>query len=248
MNSVAESATIPPTVLDVHPSQLRRSDGGDPARAAVDAALSWIAHELRAPIMDAHLLLAHGALPDEPGSAHIAAHVSSQLATLYDDLHDILRWGAGHEVDREAEVDLFQLSAGICGASEDGRIRLRQARGLDARVRGDAAGLRTAVRNLVKNALAYSPPGEPIEVVVAGGSGWVRVTVRDRGPGIAPCDVDSIFGAFARGSAGDVAGGGHGLGLYICRCIVEAHEGHLSLEPTDRGASFTISLPAGSMP
>jgi len=98
--------------------------------------------------------------------------------------------------------------------------------------------------NLLENAARYSPEGAPITVTVApSGAGAVRVTVRDRGPGIAAAEQARIFQRFVRGAASE-GKGGLGIGLYLCRSIMERHGGAIGVDSTvGGGAAFWIDLP-----
>ena len=98
--------------------------------------------------------------------------------------------------------------------------------------------------NLVENALKHAPSPQPIQVLARAGTGEVQVTVRDRGPGLAPGTEDLVFDKFYRGAEGSTAG--VGLGLAICRGIVEAHGGRIrAANATGGGAEFTFTLPIG---
>ena len=106
--------------------------------------------------------------------------------------------------------------------------------------RGDTVRL---VRNLLENAIRFSPPGG--RVIVTGGGGddrSVRLTIADSGPGIDPAERDEIFKPFFRGNG--VSGQGAGLGLGIAREIARSHGGDVTLDPTSSvGARFVVVLP-----
>jgi signal transduction histidine kinase len=99
--------------------------------------------------------------------------------------------------------------------------------------------------NLLENADRYSPPEAAVAVTVAAAAGArVRVTVLDRGSGVAPAERERIFGRFVRGAAGEGTSG-LGLGLYLCRTIVERHGGTIGVDgAAGGGSSFWIELPA----
>jgi signal transduction histidine kinase len=101
--------------------------------------------------------------------------------------------------------------------------------------------------NLVDNAIKFSPRGGEIDVDLAVNSiGMVRLSVTDRGPGIPPEGRQRIFDRFYQARSGDLASG-MGLGLYICRQIVEQHGGSISAEfPAEGGTRFVVALPIGS--
>ena len=98
--------------------------------------------------------------------------------------------------------------------------------------------------NLLDNAAKFSPRSEPIEVDVSKTSlEMLRVSVTDRGPGIPPEGRDHIFDRFYQAHDGNHAFG-MGLGLYICRQIVEQHGGSIGAEfPAEGGTRFVFTLP-----
>lgn len=116
-------------------------------------------------------------------------------------------------------------------------------------VSGDGAALRSAIENLVGNAVKYAADGAWIGLragVVSGRHGrWLEITVADHGPGIADADLPHVFEAFYRGrgrSAGAVPGSG--LGLTLVKNIARAHGGKVTVDTTvPNGAAFTIALP-----
>jgi signal transduction histidine kinase len=102
--------------------------------------------------------------------------------------------------------------------------------------------IRRAIRNLVDNALKYAGGAE---VAVAGQDGGVTIAVLDRGPGLAPEELDRVGGAFYRAEPSrNRETGGAGLGLSIAQAIVDAHGGTLTLANRERGGlAATIALP-----
>ncbi|MDX1383339.1 MAG: HAMP domain-containing sensor histidine kinase, partial [Thermoanaerobaculia bacterium] len=115
------------------------------------------------------------------------------------------------------------------------------------RIVGDAEALARALRNLLENAVAYSPDCPTVWLDVDQDGDRVAIRVRDRGIGIPPGDEERIFERFTRGaSAQELGVPGTGLGLAMVRDIVEAHGGELILDSEPgRGSTFTILLPAG---
>ena len=108
----------------------------------------------------------------------------------------------------------------------------------------DAERIHQVLLNLLENAVRYSPEGAPVTVTVsAPGPAVVRVTVRDRGPGIAAAEQQRIFQRFIRGAAAE-GKGGLGIGLYLCHTIMERHGGRIGVDSTvGDGAAFWIDLP-----
>jgi two-component system, OmpR family, sensor histidine kinase KdpD len=98
------------------------------------------------------------------------------------------------------------------------------------------------LQNLIENALKYSPAGSPLEIAASYANGFVQMEVRDRGPGFPPGEESRVFEKFFRGRS---AGRGAGLGLAICRAIVDAHKGAIEAETRpDGGAVVRVKLPA----
>jgi signal transduction histidine kinase len=120
-------------------------------------------------------------------------------------------------------------------------------------VAGDRAALRRALQNLIQNSAKHAVAGRWIGVSAeAAGTGRarvVRITVRDRGPGIAEGEEGRIFQAFYRGRQALAAGvSGSGLGLSLVQRIVESHGGSVEVSSTPgAGSAFTLVLPAGAV-
>jgi signal transduction histidine kinase len=120
-------------------------------------------------------------------------------------------------------------------------------------VSGTSAGTLTAdpdrvhqvLRNLVRNAVAATGPGDPIDVTLTGRGDALEFAVSDTGPGIPPAELERIFDRFHRvDSARDRSHGGTGLGLAIAQALVHAHGGWIRAEsPPTRGTTIRFSLP-----
>ncbi|ESA35203.1 response regulator receiver sensor signal transduction histidine kinase [Leptolyngbya sp. Heron Island J] len=111
---------------------------------------------------------------------------------------------------------------------------------------GDFCQLRRVFENLIDNALKYNPDGVKVTLracVWAQDTSMVRCAVIDNGVGIDPANSQTLFELYRRGDAqGAIAG--YGLGLYICKKIVEAHGGHIGIEPErNQGVEFWFTLP-----
>jgi len=131
--------------------------------------------------------------------------------------------------------------------------RLRTLTGRDAAMtalpeptfaRIDAVRLAQVLDNLLRNAAKYSPEGSPIEVDISRSGPALRVTVRDTGTGIGPDELDHLFDrGFRSPRHADIAG--EGLGLAVCKQIVEAQGGRIWAESAgpDRGSAFHFELP-----
>jgi two-component system sensor histidine kinase KdpD len=112
----------------------------------------------------------------------------------------------------------------------------------------DGVLIAQVLSNLLENAVKYTPAGSPIEIEAWSAGDEVTVSVVDRGPGINPGDEEKVFEKFHRGEP-EGAVGGAGLGLTICRAIVEAHGGRIWAENRFvGGAMFCFTLPLGGTP
>jgi signal transduction histidine kinase len=112
---------------------------------------------------------------------------------------------------------------------------------------GDAARIWQVMTNLVTNAMKFSPDAGEVRIEISRDVNVVRAAVRDHGIGIAPEDQGRVFDKFTRVKPRDRSQSvtGNGLGLFICRTIIQAHDGELTLESeAGRGSTFAFTLPA----
>ncbi|HSB34739.1 MAG TPA: sensor histidine kinase KdpD [Nitrospirota bacterium] len=110
----------------------------------------------------------------------------------------------------------------------------------------DGLLIEQVLMNLFDNAIKYTPKGSPLELSASESFYTVTVELADRGPGIPPGEEERIFEKFVRGKS---AGGGVGLGLAICRTIINAHGGKIWAENREGGgAVFRFTLPAAGLP
>ena len=118
-------------------------------------------------------------------------------------------------------------------------------------VYADGAMVRRLLDNLIGNAIKYVAPGEVARVTVTARvvDDMVEVTVADEGIGIPADQRDRVFEAFHR-ATGASEYDGHGIGLSVCKRIVERHGGRISAEPPlgERGARIVFTLPAAATP
>jgi signal transduction histidine kinase len=222
---------------------------------AKDRFLSIASHELRSPITSLRattslLQLDPNALTDESRRNVLLSRIQRQidrLSTLVERLLDTTRLNAGELPLDYAEGDL----AALChDAAEHARLTdPEHPYVVDAPPsipgRWDVARIEQVLTNLLSNACRYSPPRSEILIrarVVDGERATIDVV--DRGPGIAPDQLERLFTAFYRGSAAARHKGGLGLGLYITREIVRRHGGVVRVASTPgQGATFTVELP-----
>ena len=121
-------------------------------------------------------------------------------------------------------------------------------RDFDPLVQMDAVLMERVLANLLENAAKYTPPDAPVAITAQALEREAEIAVEDDGPGIPAGREEALFEKFVRGAA-ESATPGVGLGLAICRAIVEAHHGTIRAEAgRARGARFVIRLPRGEPP
>jgi two-component system sensor histidine kinase BaeS len=109
----------------------------------------------------------------------------------------------------------------------------------------DPARLHQVVLIVLDNALRHTPPGGSISLSARPDGKQVQIQVTDTGSGISAADLPHVFERFYRSAEARAEGGGSGLGLAIARALVEAMQGHITLESTaGQGTTVTLMLPA----
>jgi signal transduction histidine kinase len=185
--------------------------------------------------------------PVAPADLAFARAQVKRIARLVADLMDLTRADLDQLAISPAATDLCAVVDETVEIFRRGHARTVTLTVPAAPLRAtiDAARVQQVLLNLLENADRYSPPEAAVAVTVApAGGARVRVTVVDRGSGVAPAERERIFGRFVRGAAGEGTSG-LGLGLYLCRTIVERHGGTIGVDgAAGGGSSFWIELPA----
>ncbi len=213
-----------------------------------------VSHELRTPLTAIRGYIE--ALLDEPGDRdntrrflEIVARQSTRMERLVTDLLRLARLDARQEALEIAPCNVRNLFNGIVGdlfpAIEAKHQRVIVDVPEDAtEVHADPAKLHDVLRNLVENAVNYSPEDAELRLSAARRGGVFTITVADSGPGIPPEDLSRVFERFYRVDKSRSRPGGTGLGLAIAKHLVELHGGHVRAENRPRGgAVFTVVLP-----
>ena len=186
--------------------------------------------------------------PVAPGELAFARSQVRKLSSLVEDLLDQTRADLGALAFRPRDVDLCDVVTEAVEIFRRGKptpiaVELPPAP-LAAVV--DAGRMQQVLINLLENAVRYSPAGSNVTVRLAPEApANARIEVRDAGPGLSADERARIFDRFVRGTASEGTSG-LGLGLYLCRAIVEQHGGTIGVESTPgAGATFWINIRAG---
>jgi PAS domain S-box-containing protein len=221
------------------------------ALAAKDEFLGFVSHELRTPMT---VILGMGRVLmrklDDGEAKEIAADIATSAEEL-NDLIDYLLLLARLEDDRGGQAGSPSHLGRVIERVLD-RQRTRDT-SREYRYRSEASGpvvdgeetwLERVLVNLVGNAAKYSPPGRPVTVVLEDARHEVRVRVLDEGDGLKADEVERLFEPFFRGSTHDGRVPGAGLGLAVCKRIVESMAGRMWARPrAEGGAEFGFAVP-----
>ena len=210
-------------------------------------------HELRTPLA-VIISAAQGTLARERTPAEYRETIETclgaaqQMRRLAQSLLELARYDAGQETLERSPLDLAELAQECVEQVEP----LARQRGLVLRcelgpapILGDAGRLGQVATNLLANAIYYNREGGKIRVQTTLTDGQGVLIVSDTGTGIAPHDLPHVFERFYRADKSrGRAEGRTGLGLSICKAIVEAHGGAITVASTPgQGATFTVRLP-----
>ena len=230
------------------------------AVALRDQFISIAAHELRTPLTTIrgyaqllHVQHERDGRPERELRA-LAAMVRAvdRLSALSRDLLDVSRIRTGQFALELRPLDLAALAREVVERHADtldgqapSRLRIEVV-AAPLPVLCDAERLEQVLSNLIENALKYSPDGGEVVVELRREDGRAELSVRDHGIGVPADALERIFELFGRApNAAENAVTGLGLGLYICRSIVEGHGGRVWVESAGvgRGATFRVELP-----
>ncbi len=213
--------------------------------------ITILAHDFKGPlttILGFAELIEEGAL--EGGDARDAAGTIRRnvfrLTTLANDTLALSRIEHGELEIAEETVDLRALLDEIIDRTDEPERFHVTSTADGVTVPGDRERLRQVFENLLRNAVKYSGDEAPVSVAIRDEEGgFVRVDITDRGIGIPPDELPSLFRRFARASNAKKARiPGTGLGLFVVKTLVEKHGGKLTVHSeVDRGSTFSVALP-----
>jgi signal transduction histidine kinase len=220
-----------------------------------DQFLSAVSHDLRTPLTT---LMGYGRIlqrggggalnPEQQDYVDTMLRASSLLLSLVNDLLDMNRIRAGKFFLVPAEVDLAALVADVLDllqslAVEKHLTLSREVVDEVPLVTADGRRLTQVLVNLVGNAIKFTPEGGTVRVRIVSEGDHVRCEVRDMAQSIRPEDASKLFNPFTQLGA-DLQATGSGLGLSICKSLIEAHGGQIGLEhASNAGNVFWFSIP-----
>jgi len=218
--------------------------------------VSTVSHELRTPLSTvllqvSTLLKYYDRLSEEERHSMVAG-VQQQayvLRELVEDILELSRFDARHATIQRQWFDLAVQCRSVIESlvltTSEKQIAV-QVEGCDSPcyIQGDVSQLARVLRNLITNAVKYTPPNGRVAVSLDQAGGNVRLVVSDSGIGIAPEDQKHIFDRFYRTDQAMEMAGGTGLGLSITKEIVDLHGGRIELHSVPgQGSTFTVWLP-----
>jgi signal transduction histidine kinase len=224
-------------------------------QAAFDTQRAFIsdaAHELRSPLTALRLQLQLlDRAPDESARVEARARLGAAVERAIHLVEQLLALARSDPQETAGDFEALDLSAVAAQGITDTHD-LAVARNIDlsldaapqVQVRGDAEALRTLVRNLVDNAVRYTPPHGTVQVRCSSSAQGARLEVTDNGPGIAAADRERVFDRFYRRAAAQESG--TGLGLAIVKAIAKRHHAQILLDAAPGGGlHVAVSFPRG---
>ena len=221
-------------------------------RSATTQLLRDISHELRSPL--ARMRVALGLARQPPAdSARQLDRLEREIERLDAMISQVLKLARLQGTDALLERERFELGdvieevvrdANFEGAVKNCRINLHGT--ADNAVLGSRELLRSAIENVLRNAVRYSPNDTAVEMQIARAGGGLEIVIRDHGPGVPAADLERIFEPFYRvAESRDRDSGGEGIGLAITSQVMKAHGGFARASNANNGGlEVRLSLPA----
>jgi two-component system sensor histidine kinase ChvG len=234
------------------------SDMSTALRRQIDATEAFaadVAHELKNPLASLRSAVDVLERVEQPElRAQLLAVIRDDVGRidrLITDIADASRLDAELSRTGFQPVDLTRLCTGlvkayaVAGPARGVRVALKPAAAVVPRIEGDAGRLAQVLRNLIDNAISFSPDGGQVTLSLAAVDDGVEVQVEDQGPGVPVANRTDIFRRFYSERPGHEDFGRHsGLGLSIAGAIVAAHGGSIRVEDAPGGgALFRVALP-----
>jgi signal transduction histidine kinase len=228
-------------------------DDASPLTLAREEMLSWVSHEIKSPLAAA-MTAAQLAMRDlqasttEPQSLQrrlvIILRQLARMDELANSILDAAQLQSGNLKLHLEDIELGKWLGDIVGFWKDlnPEYEFTLLDGDNIVLSADCERLRQIVENLISNAIKYGKSAKRVIVEAEAAEDWVRIHVKDEGPGIPREQLANIFNRFQR--VPGHGGRGHGLGLYIAAALARLHGGVLTVESeVGQGSIFTLTLP-----
>lgn len=213
-----------------------------------------VSHELKTPVGAIRLLseAIEDAADDPQAIRHFTKNLhkeSARLSALVQDIMELSRLQGTDVVTAGQPVDLDRVVGEAIDrnrlTAESRDIKIVAGGRVNAQAFGDVDLLTTALRNLIDNAIRYSPPGTRVGIGLREREGMIQISVTDQGPGISEEEQERIFERFYRvDAARSRQTGGTGLGLSIVKHVMQQHGGEVTVWSREgHGSTFTLSIP-----
>jgi signal transduction histidine kinase len=224
-------------------------------RGAITRLLRDISHELRSPLARMRLAIGLARQPTADPSRQLD-RMEREIERLDSLISQVLKLARLSGTDAPFEREAFDVDemieevvrdANFEGAAKGCMVRTLGA--ANSSVNGSRELLRSAIENVLRNAVRYSPQGSRVEVAVERGDSGLTVSVRDQGPGVPESEVERIFEPFYRvAESRDRDTGGEGIGLAITSRVMRAHGGSASADNRAGGGfEVRLSLPLAAL-
>jgi two-component system, OmpR family, sensor kinase len=224
-------------------------------RSAITQLLRDISHELRSPLARMRVALGLARQPPADLSRQLD-RLEREIERLDSLISQVLRLARLHGTDAPFARETFDLDelidevvrdANFEGAVKNCKVRLQGAAA--AAVNGNRELVRSAVENVLRNAVRYSPQDAPVDVSITRAESGIVILIRDQGPGVPDRDLERIFEPFYRvAESRDRDTGGEGIGLAITAQVMKAHGGSARAANAQRGGlEVRLNLPAGTL-
>jgi two-component system, OmpR family, sensor kinase len=223
-------------------------------RAATTQLLRDISHELRSPLARMRVALGLARQPPADFTRQLD-RLEKEIERLDSMIGQVLKLarlqgtdalGARQSFDFDEMLDEVALDANFEGAIKNCRVNVHGA--AKTAVIGNRELMSSAIENVLRNAVRYSPPGESVDISITRGAG-LEIVIRDHGSGVPPADLERIFEPFYRvAESRDRDSGGEGIGLAITSRVMHAHGGSAAASnAAGGGLEVRLSLPGASL-
>lgn len=214
---------------------------------------SIIAHDLRSPFANIKILLdmlQDGYLEPEE-LTELLPSFQSNLDSTFDLLENLLSWASSQLKGSTLKREMTSLKGLIHGNKElftspaqNKGILLTVQAPEDIELNVDPSMIKLVIRNLLSNALKFTPQGGQITLTLSQEEQVARIDIQDSGEGISPENQEKLFQLKSFSTRGTAGEQGTGLGLALCKEFVEKHQGHIEVQSTPgQGSTFSVFLP-----